>query len=169
LKAANAGGKIGPDLDAAFGGARQQGLKESTIREVVAEQIKYPGQYATGGKYELTQNMPPNLVTGDDVDAVAVFVAAYAGTGKTPPGSATAKNSTKGKDIFKTNCASCHTLADAGATGTIGPNLDRLKPDLARVKKQVINGGKVMPAFKGKLTDKQIAAVAKYVSSVAGN
>ena len=29
-----------------------------------------------------------------------------------------------GKVIFETNCASCHTLSDAGATGTIGPNLD---------------------------------------------
>jgi cbb3-type cytochrome c oxidase subunit III len=29
-----------------------------------------------------------------------------------------------GKDLFKQGCGSCHTLADAGTTGTIGPNLD---------------------------------------------
>ena len=29
-----------------------------------------------------------------------------------------------GKELFKQGCGSCHTLADAGTTGTIGPNLD---------------------------------------------
>ena len=29
-----------------------------------------------------------------------------------------------GKKLFKQTCGSCHTLADAGTTGTIGPNLD---------------------------------------------
>ena len=73
-----------------------------------------------------------------------------------------------GKAIFTANCASCHTLKDAAATGAVGPNLDQLKPNAARVAKQVTNGGKVMPPFKGQLTAAQIAAVAAYVSSVAG-
>jgi mono/diheme cytochrome c family protein len=29
-----------------------------------------------------------------------------------------------GKELFVANCGSCHTLADAGTTGQIGPNLD---------------------------------------------
>ena len=29
-----------------------------------------------------------------------------------------------GKELFKQGCGSCHTLADAGTTGAIGPNLD---------------------------------------------
>jgi mono/diheme cytochrome c family protein len=75
-----------------------------------------------------------------------------------------------GKSIFATNCASCHTLKAAGSSGTIGPNLDSLAPrlTLAIVKRQVENGGAVMPAFKGKLTPKQIDAVAKYVTDNAG-
>jgi mono/diheme cytochrome c family protein len=74
-----------------------------------------------------------------------------------------------GKQVFESaGCASCHTLKDAGATGTVGPNLDQLKPSDAAVEKQVTNGGSVMPAFKGQLTAAQIKAVAKYVSSVAG-
>jgi mono/diheme cytochrome c family protein len=73
-----------------------------------------------------------------------------------------------GKAIFQADCASCHTLAAAKATGTIGPNLDQLKPSEAIAKHQVEVGGGVMPAFKGKLTDAQIAAVAKFVSSSAG-
>ena len=73
-----------------------------------------------------------------------------------------------GKTIFQSECASCHTLAAAGATGTVGPNLDQLKPAQAIVIHQVTNGGAVMPPFKGKLTPAQIAAVADYVSSNAG-
>jgi mono/diheme cytochrome c family protein len=73
-----------------------------------------------------------------------------------------------GKKVFLATCSSCHTLADAGSTGTVGPNLDDLKPDLALVVKQVTNGGGAMPAFGSELSKTQIQAVAKYVSSVAG-
>ncbi|HZN21690.1 MAG TPA: cytochrome c, partial [Gaiellaceae bacterium] len=80
----------------------------------------------------------------------------------------TSKASTSGKDIFVANCGSCHTLADAGTTGNVGPNLDQLKPPEKIVEHQVINGGGAMPAFKGTLTPAQITAVAKYVASAAG-
>jgi mono/diheme cytochrome c family protein len=76
--------------------------------------------------------------------------------------------SAQGKQVFSQNCESCHTLKDAGSTGTVGPNLDDLQPDDATVKRQVENGGGPMPAFKGKLSDAQITAVSQYVSSVAG-
>jgi cytochrome c6 len=75
-----------------------------------------------------------------------------------------------GKKVFTSNCASCHTLKDAGTNGKVGPDLDSLKPDFNTVKNQVINGGGPMPAFgkQGILNDKQINDVATYVSSVAG-
>jgi mono/diheme cytochrome c family protein len=74
-----------------------------------------------------------------------------------------------GKDVFESaGCASCHTLKDAGASGTVGPNLDDAKPPTALVIDRVTNGKGVMPAFSGQLTPKQIADVAAYVSSVAG-
>jgi mono/diheme cytochrome c family protein len=76
--------------------------------------------------------------------------------------------SAQGKQIFTSNCGGCHTLADAGTNGQVGPNLDDLKPSKAVVVRQVNNGGGQMPAFKGKLSDAQINAVATYVSSVAG-
>ena len=44
-----------------------------------------------------------------------------------------AQQGTDGKSIFSANCASCHTLKAAAATGTIGPNLDQLKPSFAIV------------------------------------
>jgi mono/diheme cytochrome c family protein len=73
-----------------------------------------------------------------------------------------------GKKVFTANCGGCHTLADAGTSGSVGPNLDDLKPDMATVAKQVTNGGGGMPAFGGQLSEAQIQSVAKYVSSVAG-
>lgn len=79
--------------------------------------------------------------------------------------------SAEGKSIFTSSCSSCHTLKAAGATGEVGPNLDELKPPLATVEHQVVNGGGGMPAFgkEGTLNAKEIKAVATYVSSVAGS
>ncbi len=73
-----------------------------------------------------------------------------------------------GKPIFLTNCGSCHTLAAAGTTGTIGPNLDQLKPNYQAATAQVTNGGTVMPAFKSQLSTQQIADVAAYVVTSTG-
>ena len=71
---------------------------------------------------------------------------------------------TAGKAVFASaGCAACHTLKAAGATGTVGPNLDQLKPAEDVVKNQVIHGGGPMPAFKGQLSDKQIQDVAAFV------
>jgi alcohol dehydrogenase (cytochrome c) len=89
-------------------------------------------------------------------------------SGSSSAGKSTAVSLTAGRSVFEQNCASCHTLAAAGSSGTVGPNLDQLKPSDALVTHQVINGGGGMPAFGGQLSKTQIAAVAKYVSTVAG-
>jgi mono/diheme cytochrome c family protein len=82
---------------------------------------------------------------------------------------ATAADLAAGKAVFeKGACGGCHVLADAGSKGTVGPDLDTLKPDEATVAHQVENGGGAMPAFKGTLSDTEIQAVAVYVSQVAG-
>ena len=74
-----------------------------------------------------------------------------------------------GKAVFDSaGCASCHTLADAGAEGNVGPNLDETKPDAALVVDRVTNGAGAMPSFSDELSEEQIADVAAYVSSVAG-
>jgi cbb3-type cytochrome c oxidase subunit III len=170
LAAAGTTGTIGPNLDAAFAEARAEGYKESAIEDIVAGQIRAPGQYATdpSGKNPnfLTSNMPANIVRGQQLADVAAYVAANAGlTGFTQQ---VALTSTNGLSIFKADCGSCHTLAAAGTHGTVGPNLDQLKPPFARVQTQVINGGAIMPPFKSRLTSKQIAAVAHFVASHAG-
>jgi cbb3-type cytochrome c oxidase subunit III len=155
LAAAGTQGTTGPNLDDAFSGSKKQGFKQSTIGTVVLDQIR-----------EANPPMPKNLVKGQDAVDVAVYVAAVSGQGgNAKPPSALGND---GKAIFQADCSSCHTLAAAQATGTIGPNLDQLKPAEATVKHQVEVGGGVMPAFKGTLTDAQIAAVAKFVATSAG-
>ncbi len=77
-----------------------------------------------------------------------------------------------GREVFTTiaqpPCALCHTLEAAGASGTVGPSLDELKPDRQRVITTVRDGIGVMPSFEGKLTDEQIEAVADFVAGATG-
>ncbi len=65
---ANAQGKIGPNLDDAFAFDRKQGFKQSSIQNVVLDQIRI-----AQGK------MPPNLLHGKDAQDVAAYVASVAG------------------------------------------------------------------------------------------
>ena len=76
-----------------------------------------------------------------------------------------------GKDVFlnKAVCSTCHTLADAGSNGQIGPNLNQIRPNKMRVINTVTYGIGVMPAYEGQLTPKEIEAVAHYVSISAAN
>ena len=76
-----------------------------------------------------------------------------------------------GKAVFTgaSGCTGCHTLADAGATGTVGPNLDETKPSADLVVDRVTNGLGNMPSFKDSLTEQQIADVAAYISQSAGS
>jgi len=85
-------------------------------------------------------------------------------TTEAPTGDAAA-----GKQVFESaGCVACHTLADAGSTGTVGPNLDDAKPPATLVVTRVTDGAGAMPSFKDKLTEQQIQDVAAYVSSAAG-
>ena len=192
LQAAGASGTIGPNLDNAFSADRQQGFESSTIQEVVADQIRVPLQglacpapayqpttqsgteakCAEGSLVTPTGNtvMPANLVKGKDLDDVAAFVALCAGNPTASGcGGGGKVTSTDGKTIFLTaGCTGCHTLNDAGSKGTVGPNLDQVKPPQSLVVDRVTNGKGAMPSFKSKLSAAQIQAVAKYVSSVAG-
>ena len=175
LADAGTNGTIGPNLDDAFAQARDVGMTSDTFTQVVATQIRFPiSTTSTGapGMPHPDQTLPPcSDTTGpgfcvDDqdqaIDDIATYVGSVAGTG------VTAEKPTDGKSIFQANCASCHTLADAGTTGTVGPNLDDVKPTREKVATQVTNGGGAMPSFKGTLDEQQIQAVADYVSSAAG-
>jgi mono/diheme cytochrome c family protein len=74
---------------------------------------------------------------------------------------------TAGQAVFAASgCATCHTLAAAGATGTVGPNLDAVKPTQAIVRGFVQNGstagGATMPAFTN-LSQTDVNNIAAYV------
>jgi mono/diheme cytochrome c family protein len=188
-------GTIGPDLDAGFLQFRRDAEGENpsaediadveaTVRQVVRGQIAYPVENPASG----APGMPADIVTGEDADDVATYVASVAGTGKPPapappepapepapepspepePPAGGGGDAAAGKEIFLANCGSCHTLADAGTSGTVGPNLDESQPDEALVTELVTNGRGGMPSFKGSLSEEDIANVAAYVSGAAG-
>ena len=75
-----------------------------------------------------------------------------------------------GKEVYlgSAGCGSCHTLADAGTSGTIGPNLDDAQPSFELAVDRVTNGQGAMPSFSDQLSEQEIANVAAYVSSAAG-
>jgi mono/diheme cytochrome c family protein len=87
-----------------------------------------------------------------------------------PPGEA-AGDAAAGKEVFlgASACGGCHTLADAGTSGTVGPNLDASQPPAELVVDRVTNGQGGMPSFADSLSEEQIQDVAAYVSSVAGS
>lgn len=175
LTAAGASATVGPNLDDAFAQSRQAGMTSATFTQVVAEQIRNPVTNPSTGLLGMPgpDQTLPNCgdVEGDAfcvsdqdqaIDSIAAYVGAVAGTGLT------AEKPTDGKSIFANNCAGCHTLANAGASGAVGPNLDDSKPSLEKVTDRVTNGRGQMPSFKASLDQAQIQAVAEYVSSAAG-
>jgi cbb3-type cytochrome c oxidase subunit III len=164
-------GQIGPNLDNAFRQSRADGLGQETIESVVRGQIAYPVEEPTTGD----PGMPADIVTGEDADSVAAYVASVAGlpprAGSGGGGTTTGEEggAADGKDVFASaGCGSCHTLAAASATGTVGPNLDQAKPPKELVVDRVTNGMGAMPSFKDQLSEEQIQAVAEFVSANAG-
>lgn len=168
-------GNVGPDLDDAFAQAREAGMTSATFTQVVAEQIRYPVTNPSTGVAGMPgpdQTLPScDDVEGDAfcvpdqdqaIDDIATYVGAVAGTG------VTAEKPTDGKTIFTTTCGGCHTLADAGTSGAVGPNLDDSKPSQELVTDRVTNGKGAMPSLKGSLDEAQIQAVAEYVAAAAG-
>jgi cbb3-type cytochrome c oxidase subunit III len=169
LAAAGARGTIGPSLDAAFAGPRREGFDESTIREVVLGQMRYPIEPMP--EPDSPQMFPSSEWTDaereDALDAIASYVASVAGS---PEAIAAARrqggaggDASDPRALFTANCGSCHVLAAAGTSGTIGPNLDQNSAALERIAEQIRQGGGGMPAFEGQLSDEQIDALAKYV------
>jgi cytochrome c6 len=176
-------GPTGPNLDDAFEHVRREGFDESSIRSLVRNQIEYPVEDPVTGEAGMpgpdttlpecdAEGLPENCVEDQDeaADAIAAYVASVAGTeASAQAASGGAGQETDGKSIFASSgCGSCHTLADADASGTIGPNLDQSKPSVQVAVERVTNGKGQMPSFKDDLTEEQIRAVAEYVAEAAG-
>lgn len=109
-------------------------------------------------------------VTGtQEVEEAHASEQAGGGEGETTAPAEPTGDAGAGKQVFASaGCGACHTLADAAASGTVGPSLDDTKPTPELVVERVTHGKGAMPPFEGQLTETQIADVAAYVSSVAG-
>jgi len=191
LSHANTTGAIGPNLDVAFRQDRADGIKSASIEGLVDFWIQYPNNQGV---------MPPMLYKGQDAQDVAAYVATVASL----PGQDTGELATavqaavpvtpaSGKTVFTGpgGCGGCHTLAAAGTTGTVGPNLTtRLASDCALAASKKIRGATlddcihtaitnpyayipsgysagIMPStFSKTLSKTQIAALVSFLSSV---
>jgi mono/diheme cytochrome c family protein len=155
-----------------IGAMRRTALGLATLFAVIGIAVA-----GCGGEEEATPT--PETVTGTSTTTTTETTSTATETTSTATQTTTSTETTPppsqgdpvaGKAVFtgSAGCTGCHTLADAGSTGTVGPNLDDARPPFDLVVDRVTNGRGVMPPFKGTLTDKQIADVAAYVSSVAG-
>ena len=153
LAHANTTGDIGPNLDDAFRQDRIDGVKTTSIEGLIGYWVQYPN---TEGA------MPGGLVRGQEAQDVASYVAAVASQPGQDTGALAAAVAVKvpvtaasGKTVFTGvgSCGSCHTLAAASTTGTVGPNLDqRLKSDCALPASQRIRGSTFQKCIETAIT-----------------
>jgi len=153
LSHAQTTGTVGPDLDDAFRQDRVDGVKSTSIQGLIDYWIQYPNTEGV---------MPARLFTGQDAQDVAAYVAAVAGipgqdTGAlAQAGGVSGTSASAGKLVFTgpAGCSSCHTLAAAGATGTVGPNLDtRLRSDCALPASIKIRGATLAECIRNAILD----------------
>jgi mono/diheme cytochrome c family protein len=177
LGRANAQGTQGPNLDEAFEAALTDGMTESTLQGVVRRQI---------ANVRRGSIMPEDLVTGNDAIDVAAYVAASSGkSGQDTGALATAglAGATTGEQIFQgAGCGSCHELAKAQGTGTVGPSLEQLAQEAGQreqgknpqqyVEEAILDPEAftvegfqqgAMPSFEGQLTDKQLKTLTDFL------
>ena len=167
--------QIGPDLDLAFAAARESGQTGDTIEGVVKAQVENPRPSTENPAV----SMPADIVTGQDLDDVAAYVASVAGV----PGAAPPKvPGGPGAQVFANNgCGGCHTLAEAKSGGVTGPNLDEVLPgqtlamiheDIADPNKDIAKGypANVMPSnYEQTLSPKELDDLVQYlIESTSG-
>jgi mono/diheme cytochrome c family protein len=181
LARAGTQGTTGPNLDTAFQAALRDGFDRDTIEGIVHSQVLHPRS---------DSQMPAGLVKGEDATDVAAYVgyaAARSGDDTGALASAGLAQAKTGQQIFTAaGCAGCHTFAPAKSTGTIGPNLNELKTQAAKMEKGktaeqyvresiedpsafIVKGfPNAMPSFKGRLTDAQIKALVDFLLQKGG-
>ncbi len=150
---AGTNGAIGPNLDDAFRQDRADGVKSTSIQGLVDYWIQYPNTQGV---------MPARLYTGQKAQDVAAYVGAVASipgqdTGAlAQAGAVQGTSAAAGKQVFTGigGCGSCHTLAAAGTTGTVGPNLDqRLRSDCALPASKKVRGASLTECIQKAITD----------------
>ena len=111
-------------------------------------------------------NTPAAETTAEQTTTEATTSAETTTEGETTGETNAAGGVPEGEAVFNSaGCASCHTFEPAGATGTVGPNLDNVNLTEAQVQRQVENGGGAMPAFKDRLSAAEIREVSRFVAN----
>jgi len=174
LSHADTTGAIGPNLDVAFRQDRADGIKSTSIQGLVDYWIQYPNANPDSGAV-----MPPMVYKGQDAQDVAAYVGAVAARpGQDTGALATAVQATVsptpavGKAIFTGpgGCGSCHTLAAAGTTGTVGPNLtQRLASDCASPASKKIRGATLDKCIETAITNPYAYIPSGYTAGVMPN
>ena len=169
LAHANSTGTVGPNLDDAFRQDRIDGVKSTSIQGLISFWIQYPNSEGV---------MPAMLVKGQDAQDVAAYVAAVAAKPGQDTGAlasavaeTVAPTAANGKAIFTGvgGCGSCHTLAAAGTTGTVGPNLNTLKAACATPASQQARGATFDKCVTTAITDPYKYIPAGYHAGIMPN
>lgn len=146
------------------GGAIAGSTKDADEAERLSECAGQPSLTAAGDE---TATGGKDGATGSDAGGMQPAT----GDEKPADGAATgdAKIDPAARELFVSKCGTCHTLADAGTSAEVGPNLDELDPDTKRVRDQIASGGGggIMPA--NLLEGDDADAVAAYVDAASGN
>jgi len=131
-----------------------------------------------------TMRQTAHLLARDDFDSQLEKLASGGGAAGGGGGGGGGGQKTDGKTLFTdaaepAACGSCHTLSDAGTTGTTGPNLDDALPDLSEQEirssiqdpdAKITQGFQpgIMPRYGESLSKEQIDALVKYLTEVKG-
>lgn len=176
LARAGTAGTQGPDLDAAFRRARDDGIPSSTIAGIVEGQILHPRRGSA---------MPAGLVEGERAEDVAAYVARSAAVPGRDTGrladAAVPADAPPGLRVFaQAGCGGCHRLADAGSSGASGPDLDAalegrsapfIREAITTPDARIADGFRagVMPDDYGdRLSREDLAALVDYLARAAG-
>lgn len=102
---------------------------------------------------------------GTSVRTVTVAASRSPAQRTQPPAPAARGNPAAGKTVFvASGCGSCHVLAAAGASGTVGPNLDQVKLNESELLAWITTGKGAMPSFKSQLSKKQLADLVAFLA-----
>ncbi|HZE04021.1 MAG TPA: cytochrome c [Solirubrobacteraceae bacterium] len=113
-----------------------------------------------------TTSTGPSSGTGTSTSTTSTSTTSTSTTSTSATGSNAA-----GKAVFTSaGCSSCHTLAAAGASGTIGPNLDtRLRPDCATAASKRIRGATLAKCIRTAITNPYAYLPSGYKAGVMPN